>query len=283
MNPRRALLTLLLMVVAWPCFAQGGVPFRLGVHPYLPVPLVQKRFAPLAKYLSRVLEREVVLSIAPDYRSHIMRIAAGELDIAYMGPAPYVKLVDEFGSFPLIARQAVLGKPVFNGVIIARGDGPVATLEDLRGKRFAFGDPSSTMSHLLPLYVLLQAGISQKDLGGYGFVGDHQSVALAVLRGGYDAGGVKQEVYARFRHRGLTLLTTTPSISEHLFVARKDMPEAEVGELHEVFFGMDDSESGRAALQAIKPTVTAMVPVVDSDYDSLRAIIDTLRAAGDSL
>ena len=277
---RRILLVMMLLLVGGAGLADTDVPLRLGVHPYLPTPFVQKRFAPLADYLSRVLERPVVLSVSKDYRSHIERIASGELDLAYMGPAPYVKLVDEFGRFPLVARQAVFGKPQFNGVIMARSGGSVKRLQDLRGRRFAFGDPSSTMSHLLPLYVLQQAGIGLNELGSYKFYGNHQAVALAVLRDNADAGGVKQEIYARYRHRGLTLLATTPSISEHLFVARKDMSVAEVEELRQVFFGLDDSVPGRKALSSIKHTVTAMVPVVDSDYDSLRAIIEELRASG---
>lgn len=278
---RRIMLALLLSLLApLSLAAREAAPLRLGVHPYLPVLFVQQHFAPLANYLSHALEREVVLSVSDDYRSHIMRIASGDLDVAYLGPASYVKLVDEFGPFPLIASQAVLGEPSFNGVIVSKRGSGISRIEDLRGKRFAFGNPSSTMSHLLPRYVLLKNGIGVDDLGGYEFVGDHQAVAVAVLRGHFDAGAIKQEVYARYRRRGLDLIALTPSISEHLFVARKGLPEDVLEELRQIFLGLDDSEMGREVLRAIKPSVTAMVPVVDSDYDRLREIIDSLRHDG---
>ena len=281
----RSLLLALLLLLAAPWShalepVDEPAPLRIGVHPYLPELFIKQRFMPLVKYLSRLLERPVVLSVSPDYRSHIQRIAAGELDIAYMGPASYVKLVDEFGPFPLIARQLVLGEPVFNGVLIIRADANIGSVEELRGQTFAFGDPSSTMSHLLPRYVLLQAGIGLDDLGGHDFVGNHQAVALAVLRGDFDAGAVKQEVFASYRRRGLQLLALTPSISEHLFVATKAMPEAELEELQQLFFGLDDSGPGRKVLRSIKRSVTGMGPVTDADYDTLRAIISTLREDG---
>ena len=280
-----SLLLAFLLVLAVPyCHAEDdNAPLRIGVHPYLPELFVKQRFLPLVEYLSRLLERPVVLSVSADYRSHIMRIASGDLDIAYLGPASYLKLVDEFGRFPLVARQLVLGEPVFNGVLITRTDSGIGSVEALRGRNFAFGDPSSTMSHLLPRYVLLQAGVGLHDLGGHEFVGDHQSVALAVLRGDFDAGAVKQEVFASYRRRGLQLLALTPSVSEHLFVASREMPEALLAELRQLFFGLDDSVPGRKVLRSIKRSVTGMGPVADTDYDNLREIITILRQDGVAL
>jgi hypothetical protein len=45
-------------------------------------------------------------------------------------------------------------------MIIARNDSNIRTLADLAGKRFAFGDPNSTMSHFVPRTVLAGAGLS---------------------------------------------------------------------------------------------------------------------------
>lgn len=288
---RRQLLGFLVLLLCLPaCWGQETVPgggmsaeparLRLGVHPYLPELYIKKRFTPLVEYLTGVLGIPVELSVSADYRSHIQRIANGDLDLAYMGPAPYVKLVSEFGPRPLIARQAVFGEPHFNGVIFVREGSRVTSLKDLKGKRFAFGDPSSTMAHLVPRSMLLEAGIGLDALGGYEFVGSHQDVALAVLRGKADAGAVKQEVYARYRHRGLRSVALTPQISEHLFVASARLSPAMVARLQDEFLALDKSTAGREALRAIKPSVTAMVPVVDADYDSLRRLLDRMREAG---
>ena len=253
---------------------------RLGVHPFLSEFHLRKRFMPLVDYLSEALRRPVELVVSEDYRSHISQVGEGRLDLAYLGPAPYVRLVEAYGPRPLIARQAVLGTPLFNGVIITRSDSRITTLSDLKGKRFAFGDPSSTMSHLMPRYMLREAGVSVDELAEYAFVGSHDKVAVAVLRRQYDAGAVKQAVFSRLRHRGLRELALSPLISEHLFVAREGLPPALIEQLRELVLQLDQSVAGRAVLSAIKPTVTAMVPVQDSDYDSLREVIETMREAG---
>jgi phosphonate transport system substrate-binding protein len=296
---RRTLLTLLLCCLLPASWAQsssipagqssaassgedgaGLPPLRLGVHPYLPTVFIERHFAPLVAYLSTALGREVELVISPDYHSHIMRMGRGELDLAYMGPAPYVKLVDEYGAFPLIARLSVMGAPEFNGVIFTREGSQIRALEDLRGKRFAFGDPSSTMSHLVPLYLLDEAGVGLDDLAGHNHYGSHQDVVLAVLRGKADAGAVKQEVFARYRRRGLRAVVLTPQFSEHLFVAHQGVSVEQLRTLQQIFQQMNATDEGRAALRAIKPTVTAMVPVEDSDYDNLRRIIREMREQG---
>jgi phosphonate transport system substrate-binding protein len=259
------------------------LPLRLGVHPYLPAVFIERHFSPLVSYLAKALGREVELIISPDYHSHIMRMGQGELDLAYMGPAPYVKLVEEYGPFPLIARLSVMGEPEFNGVIFTREGSQIRALADLRGKRFAFGDPSSTMSHLVPLSMLEEAGVGLDDLAGHDHYDSHQDVALAVLRGKADAGAVKQEVFARYRRRGLRTVMLTPRFSEHLFVAHQGMPGEQVEALQRVFQQMHTTDEGREALHAIKSTVTAMVPVEDSDYDNLRRIIQQMREQGVSL
>lgn len=259
-----------------------GMPasLKLGVHPYLPELYIKQRFMPLVDHLSAALGIPVVLSVSADYRSHILRVGEGDVDFAYMGPASYVKLVDRFGTRPLLARQAVFGEPTFNGVIFVRDDSRVTSLEGLRGKRFAFGDRNSTMSYLVPMSMLLAAGVGLNELGGHEFFGSHQGVALAVLRRQADAGAVKQEVYARYRHRGLRAVVLTPQISEHLFVARDGLSPALVAELRARLLALDESSSGREVLRAIKPSLTAMVPVADGDYDSLRRLMAHIPAGG---
>ncbi|MBI3774299.1 MAG: PhnD/SsuA/transferrin family substrate-binding protein, partial [Gammaproteobacteria bacterium] len=136
----------------------------LGVHPFKPPTLLMKAFTPLGNYLSERLGRPVVVQISKDYRSHIDLAGSDKLDIAYLGPAQYVHMTEKYGKKRMLARQAIAGSPTFHGKIFVRDDSPIQTLLDLRGKRIALGDPNSTMSYLLPRYLLLEAGLAAKDL-----------------------------------------------------------------------------------------------------------------------
>ena len=255
-------------------------PIILAVHPYLSFQELKERFEPLADYLQTALNREVVVRIGPNYSEHIAYIGLDKVDIAFMGPAMYVRMVERFGAKPLLARLAINGEPVFHGYMVTREGSGIARIEELRGKRFAFGDPDSTMSYLVPRYMMLEAGIDVRDLADYQFLGTHVNVALAVLAGAFDAGAIKEEVFYAYMHKGLQALAKSKSYSEHLFVARANAPAEFIDRLRQTLLHMADTEQGLAILQGIKSSATALVPVQDSDYDSMRTVLDSLRRHG---
>lgn len=247
-------------------------PLILAVHPYLPSTEIQQRFAPLADYLGKQLGRQIQVRVGRDYDQHIDAIGLNSVDITYMGPAPYVKMVSLYGAKPLLARIEVNGKPMLSGYIITTVDSPLRSLGDLRGKRFAFTDPESTMGTIVPRYMLQQAGVGLKQLGSYQHLGGHKDVALGVLSGDFDAGAVKAEVYEEMAPRGLRVLARLPEVSEHLFIARADMPAKQVASLRRALLQLKNAPMGPAILQGIHKGMTNMVPVIDADYDSLRKL-----------
>lgn len=279
-SAREALLALVLCILAAPAGAaeaQARPPLILGVHPYLPPREVVERFTPLADYLGRELGRRVEVRVGRDYDEHITAIARGAIDIAYLGPAAYVKLEARHGRRPLLARIEVDGRPELHGVIVTAERSDVRTLADLKGRRFAYGDPDSTMSHLVPLYMLINAGVPERALAGHKFLGAHKNVVLAVLAGDFDAGAVKYEVYEEYAGQGLRRLATSPAVSEHLFVASARLPATEVQRLRRALLAVGGQPGGPAVMQAIHKGMTGLVPVRDADYDSLRTILRTVE------
>jgi phosphonate transport system substrate-binding protein len=265
-----AAVALSLAITAGP--AAAADPLILGVHPYLLPAEIAARFAPLAGYLDRQLGQRVQVRVGRDYDQHIETIGRDTIDVAYVGPASYVKMVARHGAKPLLARIEIKGKPAVTAYIAVRADSPLRKLADLRGRRFAFGDANSTMGTIVAQHVLRRAGVGLESLGGYQYLGSHRNVALAVLSGDYDAGAVRKEVYDELQARGLRVLLKLPEVSEHLFVTRSDLPAAQVTRLRQALLGLKDAPGGAAILQAIDREMTAMVPVSDADYDSLRAI-----------
>ena len=226
------------------------------------------------------MNRPVAVRIGPDYAEHIAYVGMDKVDIAYMGPAAYVRMVEKYGKKPLLARMAVNGKPEFHGYLVTHKGSGVSDLASLRGKSFAFGDPASTMSHLVPRYMMLQAGIEVHDLADYQFLGSHVNVALAVLAGAFDAGAVKEEVMDLYRSQGLIAFAKTDAFSEHLFVARSDASPDFVEAVRSALFHLSDTAEGLKILQEIKQTATGLVPVDDRDYDNLRAVLTELQRHG---
>ncbi|MGK7345515.1 MAG: phosphate/phosphite/phosphonate ABC transporter substrate-binding protein [Candidatus Nitrospinota bacterium M3_3B_026] len=264
-----------LLALSLPPATSSAGPLKLGVHPYLSTTELVERFGPLAGWLGRRLGKPVTLEISRDYEEHISRIGDGKLDIAYIGPVSYVKLVERYGEKPILGRLEVNGVNSFRGVIIVHRDSPIDSLKNLRGKRFAFGDPGSTMSHLVPRYMLWEAGVLVSDLSDYAFLENHHNVALGVLMGDFDAGAVKEEVFKEYMGRGLRALETTPAVPEHLFVGSSALPPETVDKIRRAMSGLRDTGEGMAIMRSIKRTVTALTAADDADYDGLRKILRT--------
>jgi phosphonate transport system substrate-binding protein len=249
----------------------------LWIHPYLPATELIKKFTPLADYLSEKCDKTIQINVSKSYKSHIERVGEERMDLAYLGPASFVKVLNTYGEKILLARLEVNGSPIFHGMIVTREGSHIKSLSNLKDKNFAFGDPNSTMSHLVPRFMLLEAGVSVADFKKVNFLGSHNNVALGVLGGYYDAGGLKEGVYYKYKERGLKLLAKSPPISEHIFVARKDIPQSTIDILRQAMFELKDT----AILNPIKPSVTGLVPAKDEDYNYLISVLrqlDKLKA-----
>jgi ABC-type nitrate/sulfonate/bicarbonate transport system substrate-binding protein len=124
--------------------------------------------------------------------------------------------------------QAYLTKAMRRPVIIASPD-----LRDLRGKQFAFGDIDSTSAHLLPYHELKQAGIDPETDLKYRYTGSHLATAALVADGAVDAGAIDKTVLdflitgGKLDGRKVRVFYTSKPYVDYVFVARKDVPEAE--------------------------------------------------------
>ena len=253
--------------------AGAPVPLVLAVQPYLPPEEIVRRFTPLAEALAGSAGRPVVVRVGVSYADNIAAIGTDSVDIAYLGPASYVRLTSRFGTKPLLARQVINGDPMLHGEIIVRQDSTIRSLGDLKGKRFAFGDPESTGSHIVPAAMLREAGVPEGALAQAAFLHAHRNVALAVLAGDFDAGAVHEDIFREYAPRGLRALAHQPPIADHLFVASARLSAAEVDTLRHALQELPDTPAGKAAMAAIDPGMTALVAARDGDYDSLRALM----------
>lgn len=279
-NPLRSTAAATLAVALLAVTSPAQADLTLGVHPFKPPSKLVESFRPLADYLSEKMGEPVAIRIARDYQAHVEAVGRDEIDIAYVGPVPYVKLRAAYGERPLLARQQIGASPTYHSKIFVRKDSAIGALADLKGKRFAFGEPHSTMSYFVPRYMLWQAGIDVGQFAGHKFVGDHVNVALGVLAGDFDAGAVKEDVFYQYEGRGLRAIATSDPLSDHLFVAGRKLPDATVRRLRDALLQLDRDPRGAAILQAMTPGVRSLVPVQDRDYDSLRRVLEKLQELG---
>jgi phosphonate transport system substrate-binding protein len=246
---------------------------RLSFMPYMVASELEKMYAPLADYLTQQIGIPVQIHITENYVEHNRLVGEDQVDIAFMGGMSYVTVTKEYGKKPLLARYEMNGKPTFHSVIFVSKDSSLTKLENLIGQRFAFGDPNSTLSTVVPRYMLRQAGVSLDKLAAYDFLKNHQNVIFGVLLGDYAAGAVAEEIFKEYEKLDIRVLELSPALSTHLFITRKDLPQKLITQLQTALYNLDEQPNGKAILSAIGKTMTGFVPVADEDYDLLRNIL----------
>ncbi len=250
----------------------------LAVHPYREPAEITRRFARLADFIARELGQPVTVRIGGSYAEQIDAIGRDQVDIAFLGPSGYVKLLDRFGPKPLLARCEVDHQPNLSGVIAVPISSPLAALAELRGRRFAFGYPESTTGYFVPLFMMVRSGVAPKDLGEYRFLGSQPNVALALLAGDYDAGAMRRDVFEEYAPKGLRILRVMPPTPDHVFVTRGNFPPSRVTRLRSALLTLDRTAEGRLVLADLQPGLTRLIAAAEADYQGLR---DMMRAVPD--
>lgn len=270
-------LCLILFAIS-PAFALQ--PLKLGIHPFLTSSEIIRRFTPLADFLSRELKTPITIEIADSYKTHIRKVGTGSVDIAFMGPASYVILTGEYGPRPILAAFGTSGKKSFRGVIVARQESPITSLTQLKGKRFAFGDRDSTMSHFVARQMLLREGVDVRALADRQYLANHDNIALGVLAGDFDAGALKEDVFRQYEREGLKAIAYSQEFGDHLFVMSAKSSAQITQQVRQALLSLKDRPEGKEILGAIQNNLNALVPAGDGEYNNLRAIMKELKAAG---
>ncbi len=271
------ILPLFFMRLTLAAVAHAEPPLILGVHPYLSATDLHNRFTPLVEHLSKRLNRQLTLRISSSYEAHVEAIDSGAIDLALMGPAPYVMLTAKANPVPLLAAFESHGSRTFTAIIAVRRDSAISELSQLKGKNVALGPLPSTMSNIVPRAMLLKAGLAVSQLGKVDYMTNHDNIALGVLAAAFDAGAMKEDVFHRYEAQGLRALATSEPVADHLFVARRGLDDGLIRELRTSLLSLGETEEGRRILTTIQANLTAFLPAHDADYDGLRALIRSLE------
>jgi phosphonate transport system substrate-binding protein len=262
--------------------APAGEPLLFAVHPYDTPSRLVDRFQPLCDYLSLRLDRPVALYIAHSYGDQVRRISHGQVDLAYMGPTPYLRARDHYLSpqtgrdLSLLAGETFGGEPGYRGVIVTLASGPIRTLGDLRGQTLALGAHRSFSGHFVPRALLWQAGMTLADLKDYAWLGRHERVALAVAHGDFAAGGLREDVARQYLDRGLRILVRSPLLPPHVVVGGPDLDPAIGAAVRDALITPD--ARAEAALAALGPGV-GFAAVEPAAFESVRRLVRAIEGA----
>lgn len=257
-----------------PWLARAGAPPAVFVvHPYDTPSRLYSRYRPLTLYLGGALGRPMRLVIATTYDEQIGMIADGRADFAYIGPTPYVRARAR-AKVEILAGEAENGQAFYQSALVVRADSPVQRVADLAGKRVAFGAEISMSSAVAPKQMLAQAGLTRADLAGITHLDRHERVALAVLHGDFDAGGLRLDIAKSYVPRGLRVLATSQPLPPHVIAASPKVTAADAEKVRQALLHPDNA--GAESFHALGPR-TNFSPVEDAHFHAVRRMEQALR------
>lgn len=172
--------------------------------------------------------------VANDYNGVIEALRSGKLDIAYLGPFSYVLAHDiaNVEAFAVAVTKKT-GRSAYQSKVIARKDKNLQTLEHLKGRTFAFVDPSSASGHLFPKAGLMASGFDvEKGFSRVIFSGSHDASIMAVANNKVDAAAVADRIFDSAIKKGLiksedfVVIWHSKPIPESPMVWRKNLDDA---------------------------------------------------------
>src|SRR5438309_4137938 len=276
-------LGLLVGLVVYACGDSGAKTktLRVGFVPAEDAQQVMQNAQPIVEILRKELGMEIQPFVATDYTGVVEALRVNKLDVAFMAPASYVLAKNE-ADIKVILKSERKGIPYYYAAIITRADSSIKSLDDLRGKTFAFGDSLSTTGHVFPRKMFKERGIDPvRDFKQILYSGGHDATVLAVLNGKVDAGATyanspdsKDTAWMRYLKnpedvKKIRAIAFSETIHGDNLVVSGSLDPSVVKKIEEIFVGLSHDAKGKQMLRDLYQ-IDGFVSATDKDYDSVR-------------
>ena len=183
--------TALTAVLATSAFAEDIKEFNIGI---LGGENAQDRLAStecLRLKTEELLGVPVKLFTPADYDGVIQGLLGGTLDYAWLGASAYAKvyLTNPEAVDVVLTKENLDGTTGYFSIGFAKVDSGITTMDDVKGKVFAFADPNSASGYLIPAAELTEKyGKLEEYFGEVKMSGGHEQTIVGVANGDFVAG-----------------------------------------------------------------------------------------------
>lgn len=263
---------------------------KIGVASMItPVDAV-KYYQDVIDYIGQQIGRPVQMVHRRTYDEMDSLLEKGEVNIAFICSAPYVRNKEQFG-IELLVAPSVHGKATYHSYIIVHNDSPMKAFPELRGKVFAFTDPKSNTGKLYPAYLLKTMGSTpEKFFKRFLYSYSHNKSVEIVAKKIADGAAVESIVYDHMLKTGspyakqTKIIKRSPPYGIPPVVVTRDIDPALKKKVKDAFLAMKNSPKGKTVLAAMM--IDGFVEVPDKNYDTIRlmekSIVDSSKVAAKS-
>ncbi len=184
--------TAMTAILASSAFAQDAITeFNIGI---LGGENAQDRLTSNECFRAKVEEAlgvPVKLFTPADYDGVIQGLLGGTIDYAWLGASAYAKvyLTDPAAVDLKLTKENLDGSTGYYSIGFARADSGITSMDDAKGKVFAFADPNSTSGYLVPGAELkAKYGTLEDYFAEVKMSGGHEQTIVGVANGDFAAG-----------------------------------------------------------------------------------------------
>jgi phosphonate transport system substrate-binding protein len=136
-------------------------PLRMAVTDISGLEMLQAEFGAFRDILAKATGQEVAFYPVSSRTAAVEAMRAERVDFVLTGPAEYVVFRTLAGARPVVG----FSRPDYYSAIVTLAESGIHRLDQLKGRKVAFGPVGSTSDHLAPAQLLADAGLDpQRDV-----------------------------------------------------------------------------------------------------------------------
>ncbi|HCX8998473.1 TPA: phosphate/phosphite/phosphonate ABC transporter substrate-binding protein [Staphylococcus aureus] len=247
---------------------------------------LEAKAKPLEKLLSKELGIPVKVSVSTNYNTIVEAMKSKKVDVGFLPPTAYTLAHDQKAADLLLQAQRFGVKEdgsaskelvdSYKSEILVKKDSKIKSLKDLKGKKIALQDVTSTAGYTSPLAMLKnEAGINAtKDMKIVNVKGHDQAV-ISLLNGDVDAAAVFNDARNTVKKdqpnvfKDTRILKLTQAIPNDTISVRPDMDKDFQEKLKKAFIDIAKSKEGHKIISEVY-SHEGYTETKDSNFDIVR-------------
>ncbi|HAR5358668.1 TPA: phosphate/phosphite/phosphonate ABC transporter substrate-binding protein [Staphylococcus aureus] len=247
---------------------------------------LEAKAKPLEKLLSKELGIPVKVSVSTNYNTIVEAMKSKKVDVGFLPPTAYTLAHDQKAADLLLQAQRFGVKEdgsaskelvdSYKSEILVKKDSKIKSLKDLKGKKIALQDVTSTSGYTFPLAMLKnEAGINAtKDMKIVNVKGHDQAV-ISLLNGDVDAAAVFNDARNTVKKdqpnvfKDTRILKLTQAIPNDTISVRPDMDKDFQEKLKKAFIDIAKSKEGHKIISEVY-SHEGYTETKDSNFDIVR-------------
>jgi phosphonate transport system substrate-binding protein len=253
----------------------------VGFTPSAETEKIATTVKPLENILSKKLGVKVKSYLATDYTALIEALGSNKVDIAFLPPFGYVLANEKYKS-EIILKAIRNGHAFYRSQFVVR-KGTAKSINDLKGKIWAYPDAASTSGYIFPKAYMIKNGINpDKFFKDRIQTGSHDNAILAVYNKEADLAttfeGAENRLIKEYKDikDKLEVIAYTDSIPNDGIVIRANLDNQLKEKIKKVFLELNNDEE---ALKILKEVYSwdGLAVANDKDYDVVREVMKLLN------